>query len=184
MIIRLQSFLNWARCQKSADPLLFHFSVVAYKDMIARADDRATTLAHEIYRRYVDPDRGACRFVDRECAVEVGRRLAASPSSAAASVDSTLFDDCLHYVNIYLQRLHAAFMISDAFVDLLNRFNATLHSDSSEPRPSTSTAESQSCGQTSTRVGSDVTSARGVQRLTHEVLVRSQAERERLLGQR
>ena len=174
--------------------------------MHARDDERATTLAHEIYRRYLDVTRGACRFIERDCAEEVGRRLAVvAPSTKPIA---TLFDACMPFISLYLQRLHAAFLVSDAFVALLNRLNvaaavstaaaaaaaadaAAADDDMIAQQPSTSSAtiaqrETRSVERVAVAAAAAAATAtpRTSYRLTHDVLMRSQAERERLLGQR
>ncbi|KAI6241358.1 hypothetical protein M3Y99_00362700 [Aphelenchoides fujianensis] len=168
----LQVFLSWAKAEGAADPLLFHFSVVAFKEMIKSGDERANKLAHEIHSRYVDPKKGACRFFDRAVCEEVAARLEQPERSRG---------DALRFV--------PPFVTSDVFLDFVNsmqedvlsRPSTSAQPDASAPPPSQSTASTTRRPHRTRRPPAEPLSS--AKRLTPAVLLRSQRERERLLGQ-
>ncbi|KAI6203215.1 hypothetical protein M3Y94_00530900 [Aphelenchoides besseyi] len=179
----LQVFLTWAHAENAADPLLFHFSVVAYKEMTRNEDEKARKLAGEIYNRYVDHKHGACRFLDRTICDEIAKTLAQS-----SKPEIKLFDSCLPFIDVFLRRQHAQFVTSDAFLEFIN----TIRNDPTS-QPSTSAQVDQApVTQSNTSTNRRTTRNRQKQpteplssnkRLTPAVLMRSQRERERLLGQ-
>lgn len=62
--LTFQVFLSWAKGENAEHPLRFHFSVVAYKEMVGKHDERSPKLAREIYKKYLDPQKGVCQFVE------------------------------------------------------------------------------------------------------------------------
>ncbi|KAI6178541.1 hypothetical protein M3Y98_00511800 [Aphelenchoides besseyi] len=179
----LQVFLSWAHAENAADPLLFHFSVVAYKEMTKNEDEKARKLAGEIYNRYVDHKHGACRFLSRTICDEIAKTLAQS-----LRPEITLFDSCLPFIDVFLRRQHAQFVTSDAFLEFVNtiRNDPTSQPSTSaqvDPVPVTQSNTSTSRRATRNRQKQPAEPLSSNKRLTPAVLMRSQRERERLLGQ-
>lgn len=89
----------------SEHPLRLHFAIVAYREMLAKADPRALQLAREIYNKFLRPKSGLCAFIEPTIRERVAQRLRhIGPSTA---VD--LFDECMAPLETFLRKQHALF---------------------------------------------------------------------------
>ncbi|KAI6182773.1 hypothetical protein M3Y97_00417200 [Aphelenchoides bicaudatus] len=179
-----QSFLSWTKSEDAEHPLRFHFSVVAYKEMIGRHDEKSPKLAKEIYKKYLDPQRGVCQFVDLSVREQIGQQL------SMPELSENLFDPSMPYIHDFLRKQHAQFVRSDAFIDFLNSLpdlnrpstsNAPQHEEC--PPAAVSTPVMSRRTVTQSRKHKDPTNILTTQKLTPEILLRSQRERELILGQ-
>lgn len=182
----LQVFFSWVKSESAEHPLSFHFSVVAYKEMIGRKDDKSERLAKEIYKKYLDPQKGLCQFVDLGVREQIGQKLSKS------QLDETLFDPCLSYIQKFLQKQHAQFIRSEQFIELLNSSNDLNRPSTSSDQPPQECSAGNMCTPVMTRRNNNTNVRKqkecgnllATQKLTPEILLRSQKERELILGQR
>lgn len=177
--------MSWARSENAEHPLRFHFSVVAYKEMIGRQDEKASKLAKEIYKKYLDRQKGVCQFVELAVREQIGQQL------LMPNLNETLFDPCLPHIHSFLRKQHAQFVRSDAFIDFLNSLpdlnrpsTSTAPQPAECPPPALSTPVMPRRSGAQSRKHKDSTNLLSTQKLTPEILLRSQRERELILGQR
>jgi hypothetical protein len=177
--------MSWTRSENAEHPIRFHFSVVAYKEMIGRQDEKASKLAKEIYKKYLDPQKGVCQFVEVTVREQIGQRL------TMLDLEEHLFDPVLPHIHDFLRKQHAQYIRSDAFIEFLNSLpDPNRPSTSNAPQateyPSAtfSTPVMSRRSATQSRKHKDSTNLLSTQKLTPEILLRSQRERELILGQR
>jgi len=186
----LQAFLTWARSENAEHPLRFHFSVVAFKEMIGRGDEKSTKLAKEIHKKYLDTERGVCQFVDLNVRELVGQKLA-----NCQKLDESLFDPCLPYIHSYLRKQHAQFIRSDSFIEFLNSSAILNRPSTSSNQPETRIEDCPPSSLMNTPLPNRRNNTQNrkhkdssnnllqTQKLTPAILLRSQKERELILGQ-
>jgi hypothetical protein len=177
-----QAFHSWVKGENAEHPLRLHFSVVAFKEMIRKQDTKSQKLTEEIFKKYLDPRDGVCQFINLSTRQQIGQKL----MSSTIPLEESLFDPCLPYIDAFLRKQHAQFVTSDAFIEFLN-------SNPEEIRPSTSALKecppAAACTPIASRRQPNSRNNKhkellSTKKLTAETLLRSQYERDRILGQR
>ncbi|MFH4977047.1 hypothetical protein AB6A40_003756 [Gnathostoma spinigerum] len=170
----LEAFKRWMKAESSMaeHPINLHFAIIAYKDLCAKKNARATELARNIHQKYVSVNTGVCTFLPetlrRETSVKVRMLDATEP-------DPAVFDPLIKPVEHYLRQQHAFFVSSEEFIDAFNRIDEWSSRSGPSSRLPTSSQFS------STRRTRKTPSHQPV--LTAEMLLKTQHDRENTLGE-
>uniref|UniRef100_A0A0N5A7S3 Regulator of G protein signaling domain protein n=1 Tax=Syphacia muris TaxID=451379 RepID=A0A0N5A7S3_9BILA len=172
----LEAFVNWMKTESSfaEHPIRLHFAIIAYRNMCAEHNSRTVELAKNLHQRYVSVNTGLCTFLPEDLRNEISARV---HNLSTADPDPEVFDCLVPYLDNFLRKKHAQFVLSEEFLELYNQMM-----QSSAPTV-VSTAYRSSTGFNLTSHGKLRKGFAHQPTLTAEMLLKTQFVRENTLGE-